>query len=247
MGFLIALLLAVPGTDPARLANVRLADAADVQRIRAGSWRPSDPRNGRRSVHFVAPGTVVVDRGMEFARCRFASRPDRTGWALRVACGGAAPAPAHWTWLSDGRARTNLFEIAAPQMRDSQVELVRFDRDFGSVERQYRADFRLRSLRDLAGRWRDASWSTELVLDPKGATLGGKPAQLEAEPCLDLVAGRDALPVTCLSLTALDEPRLMLVSQGVRLFECEWDQSDDGARFDLAKGSRIFSRAPAGP
>ncbi len=239
-----ALLAAGPGLDPARLVNLRFAEAGEVQRIQAGTWRPSDPRNGGRSVRFVAPGRMVLDWRTDGAACAFRSRRDREGWALTVDC-GAGPARAHWTWTANGGARTSVFLVAAPQMAEPSIELVRFDRDFAAVEKQVRAEFRERALRKLAGRWEDASWETEVILDSHRPALRGRPAVVQAEPCRPLGTPPTAAPVICLSLAAEGADRLMLVEQGERLFECEWDEGGDGAQYDLAHGSRIFTRAPA--
>ena len=242
---LIGVLLA--STDPASLKNVRYSEAGDVQRIKAAEWRPADPRNGFRSVRFVAPGRMVLDWRVDGATCNFASRREGSEtWALTIDC-GSGPAGARWTWLPGGGARTSVFQIAAPQMPDAQVELARFDRDFAEVEKQYRASFRLGALRKLSGKWEDASWDTEVVLDPSRPALGGRPAQVAASPCLPYAAAPGTSPVICLSVAADGADKLMLVEQGERLFECEWDEGGDGALYDLAKGSRIFTRATPRP
>lgn len=248
MGPLLAVLLlgAASGPDPARLSSVRFSEAGDVERIRAGSWKPSDPHNGGRSVRFVAPGRMVLDWRTDGAACTFASRRDGDGWALTVDC-GAGRARARWKWLPGGGARTSAFLVAAPQMTEPQVDLVRFDRDFGAVEKEYRADYRLRALRRLDGRWEDASWETEVVLDLRNPSLNGRAAQVQAEPCLPLAPEPGTAHRICLSVAAEGLPKLQLVEQGDRLFECEWDESVDGAQFDLAHGSRIFTRTPASP
>ena len=244
---LALILLAAAGQDPALLHNVRYAEAADVQRIKSAEWRPTDPRNGGRSVRFVAPGRMVLDWRIDGANCNFASRREQESWALTVDC-GAGPSAARWTWLPGGGARTSVFQVAAPQMSDALVELARFDRDFAEVEKQYRADYRLRALRKLSGKWEDASWETEIVFDPQRPALGGRPALISATPCLPLAAAPGTAPVICLSVaTDGSSDKLMLVEQGERLFECEWDEGGDGALYDLAKGSRIFSRAMPRP
>lgn len=242
MGPLLAVLLsAAPGLDPARLVHAGYAEASDVERIRAAAWRPSDPRNGGRSVRFVAPGRMVLDWRTDGASCGFTSRRDGSSWALSVDC-GSGPSRALWTWLPDGGARTSVFLVAAPQMAEATVTLARFDRDFAAVEKEYRADYRLRALRRLTGRWQDASWEVELALDPQRPALEGRPAQVQAEPCLPLGAEPGDAHRICLSVTA-GSSRVQLVEQGDRLYECEWDEGPDGAQFDLAHGSRIFSRA----
>lgn len=242
MGLFLGLLLAAArGLYPARLRNVRYSEAADVGRIRAAAWRPSDPRNGGRSVLFTGPGRMVLDWRTDGAACSFSSRRSGGGWTLLVDCGGG-PARASWTWLPGGGARTSVFQLAAPQMSDGQVELVRFERGFAEVEKEYRARYREASLRKLAGRWEDASGSTAVTLDPRRPALGGRPAEVQAEPCLPLAAAPGTAQVICLSIAAGDE-KLLLAEQGGRLFECAWDESGDGAVFDLAQGSRIFTRA----
>ena len=246
MGLLIGLLLAAaPGPDPARLVNVRYSEAGDVGRIRAAAWHPSDPRNGGRSVRFTSPGRMVLDWRTDGASCRFTSRRSGGNWALLVDCGGG-PSPAGWSWLPGGRARTSVFQLAAPQMSDAQVELVRFETGFAEVEKEYRARYRQASLRKLAGRWEDASGTVEVVLDPRHPVLGGRPAEVQAEPCLPLAAPSGAAGVICLSIAAGDE-RLLLVEQGERLFECAWDESGEGAVFDLAQGARILARTAPRP
>jgi hypothetical protein len=245
MGPLFAVLLAsAPGPDPARLAGVRFAEAGEVQRVRAGSWRPSDPRNSGRSVRFVSPGRMVLDWRTDGVTCGLSSRRDGAGWALSVDC-GSGPSAARWDWLPGGGARTSVFLVAAPQMSEAAVELARFDRDFAAVEKEYRTDYRLRALHRLTGRWLDAGWEVQVVLDAQRPALDGRPAQVEAEPCLPLAAEPDAAHRICLSVTADGGDRLQLVEQGDRLYECAWDEGPDGAQYDLARGSRIFSRATA--
>jgi len=242
MGLLIGLLLAAaPDPDPARLQNVRYSEAGDVSRIRAAAWHPSDPRNGGRSVLFTAPGRMVLDWRTDGATCTFTSRRSRGGWALLVDCGAGA-SRASWSWLAGGGARTSVFQLAAPQMSDADVLLTRFDRSFAEVETEYRARYRQASLQQLAGRWEDASGSAEVVLDPRRPSLGGRPAQVQAEPCVPLAAPPDTAQVICLSIVAGEE-RLLLAQQGERLYECAWDEAGDGAVFDLAQGFRIFTRA----
>ena len=246
MGLLIGLLLAAtPGPDPARLVNVRYSEAGDVGRVRAATWHPSDPRNGGRSVLFTAPGRMVLDWRTDGAFCSFTSRRRGGGWALLVDC-GSGPSPARWAWLPGGGVRTSVFQLAAPQMSEAEVELSRFDLGFAEVEKEYRAGYRQASLRKLAGRWEDASGSAEVVLDPRHPALGGRPAEVQAEPCLPLAAPPGAAGVICLSVSAGDE-RLLLAEQGERLFECTWDESAEGAVFDLAQGSRIFTRTSPRP
>lgn len=246
MGLFLGLLLAAAtGPDPARLAGVRYSDAGDVGRIRAAAWRPSDARNGGRSVLLVAPGRMVLDWRTDGASCSFTSRRSASGWALRVDCGGG-PAMATWSWLPGGGVRTSVFQLAAPQMSDAQVELVRFDRDFAQVEKEYRARYRQESLQKLAGRWEDASGSAEVVLDPRRPALGGRSAEVQAAPCLPLGAMPGAGEAICLSVVSGDD-RLFLVQQEDRLFECAWDEGGEGAVFDLAQGSRIFTRAATRP
>lgn len=247
MGPLLAVLLSTapgPGPDPARLVNLRFSEASEVERVRAGSWRPSDPRNGGRSVRFLGRGRMVLDWRADAATCSFSSRRERRSWTLTIDC-GAGPERARWTWLPGGGARTNAFLVAAPQMTDAQLTLVRFDRDFAQVEKQYRAEYRERALQKLSGRWMDASWETEIMLDPQRLTLQGRPVQVVASPCRALGAAASAEPVICVSVKAESGPKVQLVEQGERLFECEWDEAGDGAQYDLAKGSRIFARAPA--
>lgn len=246
MGLLIGLLLAAaPGPDPARLVNVRYSEARDVGRIRAAEWRPSDPRNGGRSILFSAPGRMVLDWRTDGASCSFTSRRRGGVWALFVDCGSGRSA-ASWSWLPGGGARTSVFQLAAPQMNDAEVELARFDRGFAEVEKEYRRRYWQASLRRLAGRWEDASGSAEVVLDPRRPALGGRPAEVQAEPCLPLAAPPGTAEVICLSIAAGDE-RLLLAEQGERLFECAWDEAGEGAVFDLAQGSRIFTRTPLRP
>src|SRR5258706_10463466 len=243
---LALILLASAGQDPALLHNVRYAEAADVQRIKAAEWRPTDPRDGGRSVRFVAPGRMVLDWRIDGATCNFASRREQDGWALTIDC-GSGPSPARWTWLPGGGARTSVFQVAAPQMSDALVDLAKFDRDFADVEKQYRADFRLRALRKLAGKWEDASWETEIVFDPQRPALGGRPALVLASPCLPLAAAPGTAPVICLSVTAEGAQKLLLVDQDDRLFDCEWAEGGDGALYDLAKSSPTFTRATPRP
>lgn len=246
MGLLFALLLnAVANPDPARLANVRYSEASDVGRIRAAAWRPSDPRNGGRSVRFTSPGRMVLDWRTDGATCSFTSRSAGPGWTLFVDCGGG-PARASWTWLLGGGARTGIFQLAAPQMGDAPVELLRFDRDFAQVEKEYRVGYRKASLRKLSGIWEDASGSANFVLDPEQPALAGRRVEVLADTCLPLAAGPGTAASICLSLDTGDQ-RLMLVEQGERLYECSWDESSDGAVFDLSQGSRIFTRAPPPP
>lgn len=246
MGLLIGLLLAAaPGPDPARLLKVRYSEAGDVGRIRAAAWRPSDPRNGGRSVFFPSPGRMVLDWRSDGASCSFTSRRSGAGWALLVDC-GSGPSRATWSWLPRGGARTSVFQLSAPQMSDADVELARFDLGFAEVEKEYRARYREASLRKLAGRWEDASGSAEVDLDPRHPGLGGRPAEVQAEPCLPLAAPPGAAGVVCLSVAAGDE-RLLLAEQGERLFECTWDESAEGAVFDLSQGSRIFTRTAPRP
>jgi hypothetical protein len=250
LGFLVAagtLLAAQPPRpahmgSPAELGGARFYDADFAAKVYGGAFDPFEFWDHRPvSVFFSAPSAVEIDWGREVEHCTIRAEGGPVEFDLALDCGGT-PRSAHWTWIEQGRVRTDL-------AYDEPELMIQMPQSYDELQAEHARSFAEKKLTELAGTYKDLDGNAAILAADGTLALGDSRFRVEVLECLNR-SGPGAMPrVACLRVEGRGEPLLLgalPADNGAVLVEGRLlgaEESRDGRAFQPSPSARRYFRA----